>query len=166
MSCVVALKDHGSIYLASDSMITTDYGPRLDVSPKFHKLNDTVWFGSTGRMRFSQMMRHRPFNIRDKAISKDDVVEWVFNMRDNIPTDFKYQCLVVGNNSIYYFNDDISVTELEEKFFAIGSGAKYAMGVLEAIDAETSPLEKVRKAIAVAIKRDISCGGQIHTQIV
>lgn len=169
MSCVVALKDHGSIYLASDSLIETDYGYVEQNMPKFSMSggNDKlVWFGFSGRARFFQIMKNIPI-LYSEAVNIDNVVEWTGHVKSHIPEDFKFTCMVVGNNSIFTFDSDRYVIEHTVKYYAIGSGAKWALGALDAMPDEYSPMRKVRMAIEIAKKRDVSgCGGEIHTQIV
>jgi len=168
MGCIVALKDSGSIYLASDSLITAKYGSIEANEPKFSMVNGDdklVWFGYTGNPRFFQIAKNVPMDYEIEHL-KSGVIKWTIALRTSVPIDFKYECMVVGNSSIFTFDQDGFVIEHTGSHFAIGSGAQYALGALDAMTDDASPLSIVKIVLDIVIDRDITSGGSVHTQIV
>ena len=70
--------------------------------------------------------------------------------------------LVVANTGIFYVACDMSVTEFEQ-YYAVGSGAAYALGAMHALYSEKRDAEAVaRRAVTAATALDIYCGGEIN----
>lgn len=70
--------------------------------------------------------------------------------------------LVVNPRGIYYVACDMSVTEFDN-YYAVGSGAPYALGALHALHGPRANAEGIaRKAVAAASELDIYCGGTVN----
>ena len=70
--------------------------------------------------------------------------------------------LVVANSGIFYVACDMSVTEFDQ-YYAVGSGAAYALGAMHALYGEKRDAESIaRRAVAAATALDIYCGGEIN----
>jgi ATP-dependent HslUV protease, peptidase subunit HslV len=70
--------------------------------------------------------------------------------------------LIAAPSGIYYVACDMSVTEFDQ-YYAVGSGAAYALGALHALYRSNSDAEGVaRKAVAAASALDIYCGGEVN----
>jgi ATP-dependent HslUV protease, peptidase subunit HslV len=70
--------------------------------------------------------------------------------------------LVASPKGIFYVACDMSVTEFEN-YYAVGSGAAYALGALHAVYAPRVTAEAAaRKAVAAASALDIYCGGDVN----
>jgi len=70
--------------------------------------------------------------------------------------------LVVAPSGIFYVACDMSVTEFDQ-YYAVGSGAGYALGAMHALYAGKSDAEAIaRRAVAAATALDIYCGGEIN----
>lgn len=70
--------------------------------------------------------------------------------------------LVVARSGIYYVACDMSVTEFQN-YYAVGSGASYALGAMHALYAPNVRAEQVaRRAVAAASALDIYCGGEVN----
>jgi len=70
--------------------------------------------------------------------------------------------LVAAPSGIYYVACDMSVTEFDQ-YYAVGSGAGYALGALHALYTQKSDAENVaRRAVAAASALDIYCGGEVN----
>jgi ATP-dependent HslUV protease subunit HslV len=70
--------------------------------------------------------------------------------------------LIAADSGIFYVACDMSVTEFDQ-YYAVGSGAGYALGAMHALyggklDAETV----ARRAISAASALDIYCGGETN----
>lgn len=67
--------------------------------------------------------------------------------------------LVASTSGIFYVACDMSVTEFDN-YYAVGSGATYALGALHALHSPRANVEAIaRKAVAAASELDIYCGG-------
>lgn len=70
--------------------------------------------------------------------------------------------LVAAPGGIFYVACDMSVTEFDQ-YYAVGSGAAYALGAMHALYNAKSPAEAVaRRAVAAASSLDIYCGGDVN----
>ena len=70
--------------------------------------------------------------------------------------------LVAAKGGIFYVACDMSVTEFDQ-YYAVGSGAGYALGALHALYNSKSDAENVaRRAVAAASSLDIYCGGEVN----
>lgn len=69
--------------------------------------------------------------------------------------------LIVNRTGIFQVSGNLSVTKFEE-YYAIGSGASYALGTLHALAGQDLDAEEIaRRACAAAIAFDVYCGGEI-----
>jgi ATP-dependent protease HslVU (ClpYQ) peptidase subunit len=67
--------------------------------------------------------------------------------------------LVASSSGIFSVACDMSVTEFAQ-YYAIGSGAPYALGALHALYGDRADAEAIaRKAVSAATALDIYCGG-------
>jgi ATP-dependent protease HslVU (ClpYQ) peptidase subunit len=70
--------------------------------------------------------------------------------------------LVAAKSGIFYVACDMSVTEFQN-YYAVGSGATYALGAMHALWTPTAKAEPIaRKAVAAASALDIYCGGEVN----
>jgi ATP-dependent HslUV protease subunit HslV len=68
--------------------------------------------------------------------------------------------LIAGPAGIFYVGPDMSVTQVE-RYFAIGSGAQFALGALHALHGGKLDAETVaRRGVEAAIAFDTYCGGE------
>ena len=72
--------------------------------------------------------------------------------------------LIANRNGIFHVSGDMSVMGFRE-YYAIGSGASYALGVLHALYAtERDAAVLARRACEAAIAFDVYCGGEIDVR--
>jgi ATP-dependent HslUV protease subunit HslV len=185
MSIALALEKDGELILAADTLTSfghTKVPPVLHTADKVrrvgaHFLATTGWglyenilddvlarrpnpkLGSREQI-FAFFLRlwsdlHKKYSFVDDQI--DDKESGPFG---NLDSTF----IVAGPSGIHYVGPDMSVTEVRH-YFAIGSGAQFALGALHALfgtklDAETI----ARRAVEAAVAFDTYCGGetQIH----
>jgi ATP-dependent protease HslVU (ClpYQ) peptidase subunit len=71
--------------------------------------------------------------------------------------------LVVNKDAIMHVSGNMSVSRFE-KYYAIGSGADFAMGALHVLYDRVADVEELaREACATAMAYDVFCGGAIDT---
>ncbi len=74
--------------------------------------------------------------------------------------------LVISREGVFHVGADMSVTAFE-KYYAIGSGADYALGAISALYHDTPDTVTVcRKAIEAALDFDVLCGGEIDIKVI
>ncbi len=72
--------------------------------------------------------------------------------------------LVVNPTGIYSIASNMNVLKFSQ-YYAVGSGADYSMGALQALyEGQLSAEQLAQQAIKTAIALDTSCGGQINMQ--
>jgi ATP-dependent HslUV protease subunit HslV len=70
--------------------------------------------------------------------------------------------LIAADSGIFYVACDMSVTEFDQ-YYAVGSGAGYALGAMHTLYGPKSDAEVVaRRAVAAASSLDIYCGGEVN----
>ena len=71
--------------------------------------------------------------------------------------------VIAGETGIFYVASDLGVTRFD-RYFAIGSGADFAMGALhQLIDQDLDADTIATRAVETAIAFNIYCGGEIQT---
>jgi ATP-dependent HslUV protease subunit HslV len=104
--------------------------------------------------KFWKLLHDRYPFVKDQA-EKDD---------DSPFGDMGATFLVAGAGGLFHVACDTSVTRFE-KFYAIGSGADYALGALHVLYDEIDDADALaRRAVAAAIQFDLYCGGEIAVE--
>ena len=187
MSIAVAVQKHGRITIGTDSQ--TSFGAsRMPVenlrTVKTHRIGNSV-MATTGWglyenilddylgrhpntelggrqqifgffMRLWQDLRERYTMVKEQC-DKDD---------DSPFASLDASFLVVNNEGIFHVGTDMSVTQFE-RYYAIGSGADFSLGALEALYADTPDAETLcNRAVEVAIAFDVHCGGPVQMESV
>jgi hypothetical protein len=78
----------------------------------------------------------------------------MFDRLSRLSTDDDFGVLIWTGKKLFNCNRLMRLTEVEEDFYAIGSGAGYAMTAMECG-------KSARQAVQMAARRDISTGGRI-----
>ena len=74
--------------------------------------------------------------------------------------------LVISREGVFHVGADMSVTAFE-KYYAIGSGADYALGAISPLyDNPCDAAAVCRKAIEAAMDFDVHCGGEIDIRVI
>jgi ATP-dependent HslUV protease subunit HslV len=102
-------------------------------------------------VRFWKQLRTRYQYVEDQA---DEANKTPFASLDST-------FLIVNREGIFYVSGNMSVTQFDH-YYAIGSGADYALGALHALESlEDDPEVLARKACAAAIEFNVYCGGDV-----
>jgi ATP-dependent protease HslVU (ClpYQ) peptidase subunit len=74
--------------------------------------------------------------------------------------------LIANKHGIFHVSGDMSVMAFQE-YYAIGSGASYALGVLHALYATAADAPVLaRRACEAAIAFDVYCGGEVDVRVI
>jgi ATP-dependent protease HslVU (ClpYQ) peptidase subunit len=119
-----------------------------------------------GNEQAMHIIKRIPFD--EKAPTIKHVDEWCAIAKTYFKDkEFRFDILIMGNNSIFSLNEDLFPIEDTNKFQAIGSGRDLAIGALYALkETKILPSEKVRIAVEAARAYNSYVGGTIHTAII
>jgi ATP-dependent protease HslVU (ClpYQ) peptidase subunit len=181
MSIAVAVKCQGKVVIACDTKRTFGSGevPEANLSDlKVRKVGDS-YLATTGWGLYSNILddylatRKRARLTDERTIFAFFRVFWkdlherysfVSDQRhdDESPFgDLDASFLIANPNGIFSVACDMSVTQFEQ-YYAIGSGAPYALGATHALYKETADAEVIaRKAAEAAMALDLYCGGSV-----
>lgn len=181
MSIALALEKNGELIVAADTLTSfghTKVPPTLHAAQKVRRVGPsylaaTGWglyenilddvlarrgnvrLGSRGQI-FDFFLRlwsdlHKKYSFVDDQIDEKESGPF-----GNLDSTF----LVANRSGIYYVGPDMSVTKVE-RYFAIGSGAQFALGSLHALHGSKLGAEAIaRRAVEAAIAFDTYCGGE------
>lgn len=187
MSIAVAVRKHGELVIAADTLTTfghTKVPPDLHQARKFRRIGG-AWLATTGWGLYDNIMedflakrrkaglgtRRQVFDFfmllwRDLhkryTLVNDQSDEKESGPFGNLDSTF----LVVGRAGILYVGPDMSVTSVE-RYFAIGSGAQFGLGALHALyGGRLGAAALARKAVEAAVAFDNYCGGEADVEVV
>lgn len=164
MTCIVALRHNGTIYMAADSAGCNDHDMTIRADPKIFALGNML-FGFTTSFRFGQLLRYHleiptfegiddphEYLVRRlvpamRTVLKDGGYSKVENGVEQGAT-----CMIGLDSGMYVIDSDFQVGESVDAFAAIGSGHAYAKGVLFALDGKAlaDPIYQLSKALHAA----------------
>ena len=187
MSIALAIEKNGELILAADTLTSfghTKVPPVLHAADKIRRvgasfLATTGWglyenilddviarrknikLGSSGQI-FDFFLRlwndlHKKYSFVNDQIDEKEAGPF-----GNLDSTF----IIAGRAGIFYVGPDMSVTKVKH-YFAIGSGAPFALGALSALhDSKLGAEAIARRAVAAAIAFDTYCGGDVQINLV
>lgn len=184
MSIAVAVKSRGKIVIAADTKRTFGPGAVTADNLKDCKLRrvGSAYLAATGWGVYANILddylaRKRRASLGDsrsifeffRAFWRELHERYAFvndqcGETDSPFGDLDASFLIVSSRGIFSVACDMSVTKFEQ-YYAIGSGAPYALGALHALyDARKDPEAPARAAVRAASDLDIYCGGDIDLE--
>jgi ATP-dependent HslUV protease subunit HslV len=183
MSIALAIEKNGEMIVAADTLTSfghTKVPPTLHAAQKIRRIGGsylaaTGWglyenilddvLARRGNIRLGSRERIFAFFLRlwtdlHKRYSfvDDQIDEKESGPFGNLDSTF----LVANRAGIFYVGPDMSVTQVKH-YFAIGSGAQFALGALHALHGTRLDAEAMaRHAVAAAIGFDTYCGGEVQ----
>ena len=183
MSIALALEKDGELIVASDTLTSfghTKVPPVLHAAQKVRQvggayLASTGWglyenilddvLERRGRVTLGTSAQIFSFFLRlwtdlhkKYSFVNDQIDEKEAGPFGNLDSTF----LVANAAGIFYVGPDMSVTKVE-RYFAIGSGAQFALGALHALHGTRIGAEALaRRAVEAAIAFDTYCGGEVQ----
>ncbi len=183
MSIAVAVRKRGRIVVAADSQDTFNDRRVLRDNHGASKIVRTgsSYIACTGWGVYDNILRDylargaRPRLGSERAVFAFFIAFWrqlhkrYQFVNDQVPdenapspfADLDSCFLVVNRSGLYYVTGNISVMAFK-KYYAIGSGASYALGALHVLyDQDLSAEALARRACQAASTFDVYCGGDI-----
>jgi ATP-dependent protease HslVU (ClpYQ) peptidase subunit len=179
MSIAVAVKSKGRVVIACDTKRTFGSGQVTEANLTDIKVRKagTAYLATTGWGLYSNILddylaSRRSVRLTDQhsifaffRVFWKDLHERYSFVNDQRPDDespfgdLDASFLIASSSGIFSVACDMSVTQFEQ-YYAIGSGAPYALGALHAVyQANGDPELSARKAVDAATALDIYCGG-------
>ena len=169
MTCVIALKADGIVYMGADSLGSNLYTKRARIDPKIYRVGDFM-FGFTTSFRMGQLLGHA-FKApdRDPRVATEKFMSTVFidAVRECLKTggfakkenetEEGGNFLVAYEGRIFNIDSDYQVGESVLPYEAVGCGQDIAMGSMYTSAASAmSPTERIDIALKAA--GEFSCG--------
>lgn len=182
MSIAVAVSKRGVIAIAADSQ--ENFGDRkvLRENHRASKISrvGSAFIATTGWGLYENILEHylarsgTPRLTDRKSIFAFFMKLWKdlgkrYSMVNDQPhqddaspfADLDSSFLVANPSGIFHVSGNLTVSEFQE-FYAVGSGASYALGALQALRDEPLSAEAMaRRACEAAMAFDIYCGGEL-----
>ena len=185
MSIALAIEKNGELILAADTLTSfghTKVPPVLHAADKIRRVGAS-FLATTGWGLYETILDDviaRRKNI--KLGSREQIFDFFLRLWNDLHKKYSFvndqidekeagpfgnldsTFLVAGRAGIFYVGPDMSVTQVKH-YFAIGSGAQFALGTLHALhDSKLGAEAIARRAVEAAIAFDTYCGGeaQIH----
>lgn len=170
MTCIAVVRQDNKIYMAGDRGVSDDDTIGVCSSPKVWK-KEGYLFGFAGSMD-GDRLRHlfvpptpEPRVNLDKfmyskflkALRKFYEEWWV-----DVSTSSDFGMIICVRGKIYEHNaSDMSLTQYESDYLAMGSGGQLALGSLHATKNQKDPRKRVNSAVQAAITHSTTCRGPI-----
>ena len=164
MTCVVAIRHNGFIYLGGDSQGTSGHSSASRIDPKVFR-NGTSLIGYTTSFRMGQLLEHGlklPEPKPDQTIMNFMCIDFIDAVR-NVLSDGGFEkkenevrtggnFIVAYGGEIFEVDSDYQVWRPIKPYLAIGSGADIAIGALCAMEnlKELSGKARVHTALSAA----------------
>jgi len=165
MTCIVALKHQGVIYMGADSAGVGGLSLTVRNDPKIYR-NGPVLFGFTTSFRMGQLLGHSfrmPLRDPSLALGKFMVTDFIDAVRTCLKNggyakkenevEHGGTFLVAYDGHLFCIDSDYQVGQQKLPFDACGCGADIALGSLfttEKIAATTLPEDRIRLALEAA----------------
>ena len=165
MTCIVALRHKGVIYMGADSAGVGGYSLRVRTDPKIYR-SGPVLFGFTTSFRMGQLLGHAfsmPTHHRDVPIEKFMATTFIDAVRQCLKNGGYAKkendvekggtFLVAYSKRLFRIDDDYQVGTTRVPFDAVGCGFELALGSLHATHVtgkSIHPKARIRLALRAA----------------
>ncbi|MDX2177108.1 MAG: hypothetical protein SF028_11640 [Candidatus Sumerlaeia bacterium] len=181
MTVAVAVRKHGKVYIAADSLVNFGGQRYREENCQFHKIHRVgtsfvAWAGWSlyAELLTAHLARHDPPELATESQVFDFFVQFWRELRDEFTwtpktasmgsapfAELDSTFLLANRSGIFRVAADMDVTEFQQ-YTAIGSGSKYALGALHVLYHRLDdPAAIAREAVRVGIDCDVYCGGPI-----
>lgn len=183
MSIALAIEKNGELILAADTLTSfghTKVPPTLHAAQKIRRVGSS-FLATTGWGLYENILDDvisRRKNIR--LGSREQIFDFFLRLWSDLHKKYSFvndqiddkeagpfgnldsTFIIAGRAGIFYVGPDMSVTQVSH-YFAIGSGAQFALGALHALHgSKLDPETIARRAVTAAIAFDTYCGGEVQ----
>jgi ATP-dependent HslUV protease, peptidase subunit HslV len=183
MSIALAIEKNGELIVAADTLTSfghTKVPPVLHAADKVRRVGANL-LATTGWGLYENILDDiiaRRKNI--KLGSREQIFEFFLRLWNDLHKKYSFvndqidekeagpfgnldsTFIIAGRAGIFYVGPDMSVTKVKH-YFAIGSGAQFALGTLHGLfDSKLDAEAIARRAVESAIAFDTYCGGEVQ----
>jgi ATP-dependent protease HslVU (ClpYQ) peptidase subunit len=183
MSIALAIEKNGELILAADTLTSfghTKVPPVLHAAEKIRRVGAN-FLATTGWGLYENILDDviaRRKNIRFG--SREQIFDFFLRLWNDLHKKYSFvndqidekeagpfgnldsTFIIAGRAGIFYVGPDMSVTKVKH-YFAIGSGAQFALGALHGLfDSKLDAEAIARRAVESAIAFDTYCGGEVQ----
>lgn len=163
MTCIIGLEHEGNVYIGADSAAVEGWTVRQIGLHKVFRRGDFL-IGYTTSFRMGQILQHHLAARAQKASEEDGAymvcafVEAVREcLREKAYTTVKDSrekggCFLAGySGKLYRVDGSFQVGHFRDGFDAVGSGAEFALGAMEALGCSMLPRKRIKRALRIAM---------------
>lgn len=174
MSCVIALKYSGKVYMGQDGIATTEDGDTRPIICKKVFVNKQYLIGFCGSVRSGQLLYPHNFDppksvldfpkaIRDHFMENGSLLNGTSEVGDRHEANI---LIATKNGKLYEMLVDFQMSEVIN-FTCIGAGSHYAFGAMEILRYAKglSPEKKILKTLKISSKYSRSVGPPYEVQV-
>ena len=166
MTCIIAYKQDGKVYMAGDSAGVAGHDIRTRKDPKVF-VNQGMAYGFTTSFRMGQILMNfnRPKHAIDSTEPISDYQYLTGLFMDAIIKEFRDKgyakekdsqisggnFLIGYHGEIYEICDDFQVGIVDSDFACVGCGENYAYGAMEALEKQTHLINDPQRLLEEAL---------------
>lgn len=170
MTCIAVVKQDGKIFMAGDRGASDDDNILALSAPKVWKIGEYL-LGYAGTMDGERIRHNFKPPAPEKNLDKFMYSKFIKYLRTfyenwwvDTSKDSDFGMIICVRGRIFEHNAiDMSLTEYQQPFLAMGSGAQYAYGSLYSTHKSKNARNRVRTAVAAAIQYSPTCMGPIDS---
>jgi ATP-dependent protease HslVU (ClpYQ) peptidase subunit len=167
MTTVAAYVQDGKVYMAADSQSTDDNYVADYTTNKIHRRGKLLFAGA-GDMRPLSVLAHTIPNPSATITDKYMALTFPATVRElleaqSCDVEGTLQLIIAAAGKIYSYSSADELCAPVGEYFAIGSGAHFALGALHSLQTvDIEPKPRLHRAIGAAICFDTNTGGYIQ----
>ena len=170
MTCIAVVRQDKAVYMAGDRGASTEDSILTLKAPKVFKIGPYL-FGYAGTMD-GERMRHNfkpPVPKTNVNLEKFMYTDFLISLRNfyenwwvDISKESDFGMLIAFKGRIFEHNAfDMSLTEYDEDYLAMGSGSDFALGSLWTTQHQKNGKRRAQLAVEAAVKYSTSCIGPV-----
>ena len=168
ITCIVALIDKEKIYIGGDRLATDGVGTKYNLQmKKVWKKGNEMIFGSAGSVRGFQLLAHgsaippikkgqsiEEYLVLDLADAMKKALALGGELHDKHGIETGFNHMILGyEGRLFSFYEDMAYIEIVDKYTAIGSGSRFALGSLYSTEKmDMSSEDRIKLALKSAQK--------------
>jgi len=158
MTCIVALRAEGRVYMGADSAGVDSWSSIARADPKVFR-NGRYLFGCTSSYRMIQILRHEKLETvtgshDSQAYKLANQLQALFVRQQFAKVEHGVaeggSLLVAWDDVFYQLDSDYQYARYREDYYSVGSGYMFALGALYA-NASLTPRKRIRQALSAAV---------------
>ena len=160
MTCIAVVRDkvNNKIWMAGDRAISDDNTVNISSSPKIWK-KEGYLFGYAGSMD-GDRIRH--LFVPPQFEGRGSIDKFMYSWWVDTSTSSDFGMIICVRGKIYEHNAaDMSLTQYEQDYLAMGSGGDLALGSLYSTQKQKDARKRAVLAVNAAITHSTSCKGPI-----